>query len=177
MLAQMVDFPDETQEKAIRKALDAPEGDVPLERLLEITELNIVGNNSYKSLKGLEVAEDGTVLMNLIPMKEGNIRDLRLMPYMAYLKTLSLAGQPLTEAGGLSGLTLLRELNLTGSKVNTVEGMQNLPSLQTLNLAHTQVKDLRPLKNLPILNRVIVSVDMLPLELDPEAHYDVVVTK
>ena len=171
----MIAFPDEVQEKAIRKALGAQEGDIPLERLLEITELNIVGNNSYPDLKGLEIAEDGTVLKNSIPLKAGSVTDLTLMPYMAYLKTLSLVGQPLTEVGELSGLTLLRELNLTGSRVNTLEGLENLPSLQALNIAHTQVKDLTPLKNLVLLNEVVVIVEMLPLKLDEEAHYDVIV--
>ncbi len=177
---KIAEFPDATLEKAIRKALGAGDDEeIPLERLLEITELNIVGNNTYRSeqLKGLEIAEDGTVLMNSIPIKAGTVQNLELMPYMAYLKTLSLIGQPLTAVNGLSGLTLLQNLNLTGSKVQTLEGLENLPSLMNMNLSRTQVKDLTPLANLPMLNRVTVSVDMLPLTLDPEARYDVIVTK
>ena len=78
---------------------------------------------------------------------------------------------------------LLQDLNLACTQVKDLSGLRNLPSLQTLNLEHSKVKDLTPLsqvkegttdRELPILTRVTVSKDMLPLELDPDAWYDVI---
>ena len=70
----------------------------------------------------------------------------------------------------------LRELNVACSEVSSVKGLTDLPSLYSLNLAHTQVKDLTPLRELESLAEVTVSSDMLPLTLDPEAGYDVILT-
>ena len=58
-----------------------------------------------------------------------------------------------------------------------MSGLTNLPSLYSLNLAHTQVSDLRPLRDLPSLAEVTVSADMLPVTLDPEAGYDVILAE
>ena len=81
---------------------------------------------------------------------------------------------------------LLLDLNLACTQVSDLSGMTNLPSLQTLNLEHTQVKDLTSLsrvkegstdKELPLLTQVTVSKDMLPLTMDPDAWYDVILVK
>lgn len=174
---QMIAFPDEQQERAVRRALKVEEGDIPKERLLEITELFFVGQNSYRNLNGLAFGEDGTVLMNSVPLREGSVRSLELISIMPFLQELALVGQPLQEIGGLDGLTLLRTLNLACTPAEDLSGLKNLPSLQSLNLAHTKVRDLTPLGSLAMLTRVTVSLDMLPLKMDPEAHYDVNVVR
>lgn len=166
--------------------LDASEGTILQERLQEITELYFVGTMSPKSTKGLEIAEDGTVSMNSVPVKQGKVKDLRLICMMPNLRHLALVNQPLKEISGLKDLVLLQDLNLAKTQVSDVSGLANLPSLQTLNLAHTQVKDLTPLsrvkdgttdRELPLLTKVTVSRDMLPLILDKEARYDVILVK
>ena len=105
---------------------------------------------------------------------------------MPNLRHLALVNQPLKDISGLKDLVLLQDLNLARTQVSDVSGLANLPSLQTLNLEHTQVKDLTPLsrvkdgttdRELPLLTKVTVSRDMLPLILDKEARYDVILVK
>ena len=81
------------------------------------------------------------------------------------------------EVSGLSGISRLREVNLACSEISSLDGLKDLPSLYLLDLRHTRVKDLRPLKGLSSLKKVIVSMDMIPLTLDADAHYDVIVVK
>ena len=182
----MIEFPDDQQERRIRAVLDATEGDILQEKLQDITELYFVGTMSPKSTKGLEIAEDGAVTMNTVPVKQGKVKDLSLIYMMPNLKHLALVNQPVSNISGLKDLVLLLDLNLTATEVSDVSGLTNLPSLQTLNLEHTKVRDLTPLsrvkegttdKELPLLTRVTVSKDMLPLELDPDATYEVILVK
>ena len=186
LFQKVIEFPDEQQERKIRSLLEASEGDILQERLQEITELYYVGTMSPKSTKGLEIAADGTVTMNTIALKQGSVKDISLICMMPYLKHLALVHQPVSSIRGLQDLVLLQDLNLAGTQVSDLSGLTNLPSLRTLNLEHTQVKDLTPLsalkegttdRELPLLTRVTVSADMLPLEMDPEAWYDVILVQ
>ena len=186
LFQKVIEFPDDQQERKLRQILDASGGDILQERLQEITELYYVGTMSPKSTKGLEIAEDGTVTMNTVPVKQGKVKDLSLIYMMPNLKHLALVNQPVSNITGLKDLVLLLDLNLAATEVSDLSGLTNLPSLQTLNLEHTKVKDLTPLsrekegtaeKELPLLTKVTVSKDMLPLILDKDAQYDVVLVK
>ncbi len=172
---QYIEFPDSQQERAIRRALEAAEGDIPKERLLEITELYFVGRMIPRSLEGVEIRPDGTVTVNGPEVSEGSVKNLKLISIMPYLSRLALIAQPVTSLAPLNGLVLLQEVNAASSSVSDVEGLAELPSLQVLNISHTAVKDLTPLKDLPMLRKVIVSLDMLPMTLDAEAYYEVFV--
>ena len=186
LFQKVIEFPDNQQERRLRQILDASDGDILQERLQEITELYFVGTMSPKSTKGLEVAENGSVTMNTIPVKQGSVSNLKLVYMMPNLKHLAVVNQPLKDISGMKDLVLLLDLNLACTQVSDLSGMTNLPSLQTLNLEHTQVKDLTPLsrlkegttdKELPLLTQVTVSKDMLPLTMDPDAWYDVILVK
>jgi len=186
LFQKVIEFPDDQQERKLRQILDASGGDILQERLQEITELYYVGTMSPKSTKGLEIAEDGTVTMNTVPVKQGKVKDLSLIYMMPNLKHLALVNQPVSNITGFKDLVLLLDLNLAATEVSDLSGLTNLPSLQTLNLEHTKVKDLTPLsrekegtaeKELPLLTKVTVSKDMLPLILDRDAQYEVLLVK
>jgi Leucine-rich repeat (LRR) protein len=186
LFQKVIEFPDNQQERRLRQILEASDGDILQERLQEITELYFVGTMSPKSTKGLEISEDGTVTMNTIPVKQGSVGDLKLVYMMPNLKHLAVVNQPLKDISGMKDLVLLLDLNLACTQVSDLSGISNLPSLQTLNLEHTQVKDLTPLsrlkegttdKELPLLTQVTVSKDMLPLTMDPDAWYEVILVK
>ena len=130
-----------------------------------------------------EVSEDAG---GLDAATQGKVKDLSLIYMMPNLKHLALVNQPVSNITGLKDLVLLLDLNLAATEVSDLSGLTNLPSLQTLNLEHTKVKDLTPLsrekegtaeKELPLLTKVTVSKDMLPLILDKDAQYDVVLVK
>ena len=142
-----------------------------------IEELYYVGQMAPRSLKGVEIAEDGTVSVNGPPVKTGTVSNLNLISAMPGLRKLALIKQPVKDVSGLSRIMRLQEVNLACSEVSSLKGLEELPSLQTLNLIHTKVNDLEPLGGLPSLDTVIVSTDMLPIVLDPEASYDVVLVR
>ena len=174
----MIDFTDSLQqeERAIRRILDTQE-DIQYRRLHEIEEIYFVGTMTPSGLKGVEVLEDGTVKVNGPTVKEGSVSSLKLIRVMPNLRKLALIKQPIREISGLSGLWKLHEADLSCSELNTLEGLSDLPSLYTLNISHTKVTDLTPLKDLTSLKTVTVSLDMLPVTLDPEAKYKVVVIR
>lgn len=143
----------------------------------EIEEIYFVGTMTPANIKGVEISEDGKVTVNGPEVKQGSVRSLKLISVMPALRKLALIKQPITDISGLSGIRRLREVNLACSEISSLDGLKDLPSLYLLDLRHTGVKDLRPLKGLSSLKKVIVSMDMIPLTLDADAHYDVIVVK
>ena len=174
-LNRVVDFTDnlKQQERAIRRILGSEE-DLTYRDLHQITEIYFVGTMSPARLSGVEIAPDGTVTVNGPEVKEGSVASLDLIAAMPYLEKLVLIKQPLGNISALAGMTRLQEVNLACSAVAALPELTNMPSLRSLNLAHTAVTDLTPLRALPNLEEVTISTDMLPLTLDPEAAYDVV---
>ena len=173
-----IDFTDDLkqEERAIRRILNTQE-DIRYRQLDEIGEIYFVGTMTPASLKGVEVSADGRVTVNGPEVKQGSVSSLKLISVMPSLRKIALIKQPVTDISGLNGIMRLQEINLSCSNVKSLSGLTNLPSLHVLNLTHTKVNNLTPLGNLPYLEEVIVSADMLPMTLDPEAKYDVVLTE
>ena len=168
----------EQEERAVRGLLRTGKGeDISYRSLHGIEELYYVGSMAPRNLAGLSVAEDGAVTMNSTAAGNGEVKDLELVSAMPYLRKLALVKQPVTDISGLSGLTLLEEINLASSPVSSLDELADLLSLRTIHLEHTRVSDLTPLGRLMKLETVTVSRDMLPLVLDPEARYEVVLVK
>ena len=166
------------EEDAIRLALNAgDEDEITYRQLNTITELYYVGKMHPPTMKGVEIAADGTVTRYGMSVGEGSVKNLDLIYYMPYLEKLALVKQPVSDLSKLEGLYKLEEVNLAGSGVKNLNGLQDLPVLRELNLIHTAVKDLAPLAGLKRLEKVIVSVDMLPVKLDSEAGYEVEVMR
>ena len=128
-------------------------------------------------MKGVEIAADGTVTRYGMDVGEGSVKNLDLIYYMPFLEKLALVKQPVSDLSKLAGLYKLAEVNLAGSGVTSLNGLQDLPVLRELNLIHTGVKNLEPLAGLKRLEKVVVSVDMLPVTMDSEAGYEVEVVK
>lgn len=164
------------EERAIRSILKIKEEEIHYGQLDGIEELYYVGTMYPGSLKGVEIDGSGRVTVNGPEVRTGSVSSLELISAMPCLRKLALIKQPVSDLSGLSGTVRLRELNVACSEVSSVKGLTDLPSLYSLNLAHTQVKDLTPLRELESLAEVTVSSDMLPLTLDPEAGYDVILT-
>ena len=198
--AFVVSFPDTLQERAVRKELGMPDGDIRQWNLAEITELYFFGNmtvgSSEKASYKVTFDENGICCVNggkvgyitADGKKAGGvITDLRLFSKMVRLQRLALVWQPLetrSETGGqatsslssLNGLVLLEELDLSGSTVSDLSMLTDLPSLSVIRIEHTDIKDLRPLEKLTGLKTVMVSKDMLPLIWDDTAPFHILLT-
>ena len=177
LFSNAVDFPDAQQERAVRAALELPSGEVPRERLLDITELYFCGNMTPRDLSAVAFDAEGNCAVNGAPVVEGKVADLSLLGAMPYLETLALICQPVGDLSGLNALALLRELSLAGCASPDLATLGELQSLETLRLEHSGVRDLSVLSDMPALRTVTVSADMIPLTLDESTRYDVVLVK
>jgi len=177
-LNRTVEFTDalKQEERAIRRILGNQE-DISYRQLHEIEEIYFVGTMTPASLKGVVIGEDGTVTVNGPEVKQGSVSSLKLISVMPALRKIALIKQPIKDVSGLSGISRLREVNLACSEVSSLNGLTDLPSLYSLDIRHTNVRDLTPLKEIPSLRKVIVSLDMLPMTLDDDVYYEVVVVK
>lgn len=169
-----VEFPDAQQEKAVRSALEKPEGDILLNELPEIRTLYFCGNMILQDLSAVAFESDGTPAVNGARVIEGKVADLAVIGRMPNLEELALIRQPIGSLSALSALTRLRELSLAGSGATALGALGAQPSLETLHLEHSAARDLTALGNMAALRRVTVSADMLPLRWDDGAAFDVI---
>ena len=169
-----VTFPDAQQERAVRRALGVPEGEIYRWQLAEIPALYFCGNMVTDSLEPVRFDPDGTCRVNGAPVVTGQVSDLSLLEHAVRLEKLALICQPATKLAALNGHLLLRELSLAGNDVSDLSALQELPGLETLHLEHTSVSDLTPLSAFPNLKTVTVSREMLPLRWSDKAGFAVV---
>ncbi len=177
ILSEYAAFPDEQQERAIRNALDQPDGDVLSSDLLNITQLYFCGNMVLTSDAGIAFDSDGNCSVNGAPVIQGSISDLSLIDQMLALERLSIVCQQIESIDSLATLTLLTELNAAGNPIETIGDLSSMRALQKLHLEHTDIQDLSSLYALPNLQTVTVSADMFPLIMDAQTQdFDVVLT-
>ena len=172
-----VRFPDSQQERAVRRALEAPDGEIYRWQLAELRELYFCGNVVADSLEGVRFDADGTCRVNGAPVVTGRVSDLSLLESVVNLETLALVCQPADSLAPLNGLTRLRELSLAGSPTDELSALRELPSLEILHLEHTAIRDLTPLEAFPKLKTVTVSREMLPLTWKEDLPFAVVLVK
>ncbi len=172
-----VTFSDSLTEKAVRKALNIPEGEIYRWQVAEIKELYFCGNMVLGDLSAVTFESDGTCRVNGAPVITGQVSDLTLLESAVRLEKLALVCQPLEDISGLSDHLLLNELSLAGSSVGALDALTNLPSLETLHLEHTDVRDLAPISSFSNLKTVTVSRSMLPLTWEDDAAFRVVLIR
>ena len=164
-------------ENAVRAAIGKSSGNVYKSELNGVTELFMCGHMVLTDMSDVRFDADGTCRVGTGSVIEGDVTKLSAFTDMPYLKRLALIRQPLSDLSPLNGHVLLEELWLSGSSVESIEALNDLPRLHTLHLAHTAVRDLSGLSALPALDTVTVSIDMLPLTLEPDAPYTVRVVR
>ena len=137
-------------EKAIRKELKKPTGELTKADLEKVTFLSLYGNQ-LTSVKGLEKL---TALKNL-NLSNNKLTDVKGLEKLTQLKELVLYGNKLTDVKGLEKLTKLEELFLVNNKLTDVKGLEKLTQLRELYLEGnklTNVKSLEKLTQLKTLN-------------------------
>ena len=178
MLSDYATFPDEQQERAVRAALNQPDGDVLQSDLLKITQLHFCGNMTLKTNDGIRFDENGTCTVNSAPVIQGSIEDLSPISGMLALERLSLVCQRIDSLDQLALLERLTVLNVAGNPIEIIGNLSGMVSLQTLHLEHTNVRDLSGLTGLQRLKTVTVSAEMFPLNLDAATQkFDVMLTR
>lgn len=164
-------------ENAVRAAIGKSSGDVYKSEMNGVTELFLCGHMYLTDMSDVRFDADGTCRVGTGSLIEGDVTKLSAFTDMPYLKRLALVRQPLSDLSPLNGHVVLEELWLSGSNVKSIEALNDLPALCSLHLEHTAVRDLSGLSALPALSSVTVSIDMLPLNLEPDAPYTVRVVR
>lgn len=169
----MVDFPDDVQGAAVELETGLSADDFMKENLKLIKSLHICGTMPTKDPELIRFM-DGKWYVDTAPAVQGPVDDLSIIGGMYYLESLSLVYQSITDFSELSELPLLKTLNLAGNPITEIKELTGFPSLEELDLSHTGVTDLSGLDGLEELKRVFVSADMLPLDRDRAAEYEIV---
>ena len=129
----VVTFEDPAVTKAVRKAVDRPKGDIMLSDVINLKNLEIIGQG-VKSLKGVEQLKN----LEKLGLYANNIEGGQLMYVkdLTQLKSLDLAENKLLEIpdGAFDNLVNLEELVLDHTGINTLDRkmMSKLVSLRDL---------------------------------------------
>ena len=129
----VVTFEDPAVTKAVRKAVDRPKGDIMLSDVINLKNLEIIGQG-VKSLKGIEQLKN----LEKLGLYANNIEGGQLMHVkdLVQLKSLDLAENKLLEIpdGAFDNLVNLEELVLDHTGINTLDRkmMSKLVSLRDL---------------------------------------------
>lgn len=129
----VVIFEDHAVTKAVRKAVDRPKGDIMLSDVINLKNLEIIGQG-VKSLKGVEQLKN----LEKLGLYANNIKGGQLMYVkdLTQLKSLDLAENKLLEIpnGAFDNLVNLEELVLDHTGINTLDKnmMSKLVSLRDL---------------------------------------------
>lgn len=138
----------------------------PIRNLMKLSSISIP--NSNISDTAFLSAITGLRLLNLSGNK---VTDLKYMPYLKKLETLSLEYQGpvyITDITPLGFLRNLQNLSLQGNRIPNIAALGELRGLLYLNIRDNRITDLAPLANIPNLSGLNASIniisDLTPLE-------------
>ena len=138
-----VSFDDANLERAVREALDRPQGTLTTADLDSLTVLD-ASDRDIQSLVGLEHA---TALRELY-LRRNEITDVQPLASLTNLQSLSLWGNEIADVQPLASLTNLRKLSLWGNEIADVQPLASLTNLQWLQLGDNEIADVSPLASL-----------------------------
>ncbi|MCL0041613.1 leucine-rich repeat domain-containing protein, partial [Peptococcaceae bacterium] len=172
--SEMVTFNDLNLEKAVRDALNKPEGDITVADMLTLTELD-ASRREIGDLTGIEYAtnltyldlgwnqvSDINALSNLVNLTElylydNQISDISALSSLVNLIGLYLYGNQIRDISVLSNLTDLTYLDLSENEISDISALSSLVNLTGLYLYGNQIKDISVLSNLTDLTYLDLS--------------------
>ena len=183
--AQVVEIPDPNLERAIREALNLPDGNaIDQQEMRRLEELE-AKHYEIEDLTGLEYAtnlrslvlsvnqiQDITPLVDLINLdflilRNNPIGDLSPIANLTKLTYLNLSGVIMEDLAPLSNLTQLRELHVIHCEIKDITAVSSLTRLVWLNLSANRIVDISPVANLISLEKLSIDrnqvVDVSPL--------------
>ena len=151
---------NETLERAIRKKLYKPTGELTQADLEKVTELDLRNNQLTEVPKGLENLTQLTELN----LSDNKLTDITALKDLTQLKSLDLSdntkvGSDLADMTPLKNLTKLTSLDLGNNAIEDVAPLNNLTQLQSLDLRDNCFPDITPLKDL--INLKFLWVDQI----------------
>lgn len=153
-------FPDPNFEKAIRLALNKPDGKISNDDLKSILYIDAtiwpyenVYDDPITSISGIEHC------INLENSFFGGhtVKDFRFLKNLNYLEVLVLANNEITDISTFAGPEHLQVLNLSNNNIANITSLATLKGLKHLTISGNDIKDFSPLKNLSHLATVFAS--------------------
>ena len=127
--AQGISIPDPGLNAAVRQTLQKPNGQLSLQDLLSLTNLD-ASRRSVSSLEGLQAALNLTVLN----LQFDNLTTLSFPSGLTKLRVLDLSFNPLTNCVFPLGLTNLAELNIEETRLTSLTLPPDVTHLTSLDL-------------------------------------------
>ncbi|PIC70815.1 hypothetical protein CSV77_05755 [Sporosarcina sp. P16b] len=159
-----IHIPDYALEKAVRTALNKPNGIITASDMLSLETLFGV-DKGIKDLTGLEYAKNLKELF----LQHNQISNISPLRNLVNLQKLSLENNLLSDINYLYNMNKLELLWLNLNQISNIGVLKNLSSLQGLALQNNQIEDITPLTDLAnfnwlnLQNNKIVTINSLLL--------------
>lgn len=146
---EIVNFPDDNLEQAIRDAIDKPSGEIYVSDLEGLTELTAQETN-IEDLTGLGHCKD---LQNL-NLYNNNVSDLTPVSNLNNLTEIHISSNEITDISPLSGLTNLRVVWASYNQISDLTPLSKVTSLEELLLGNNSISNLAPVSDLSNLTEL-----------------------
>jgi hypothetical protein len=138
-------------DRAVREILGVPSGDLLLEDVEGITEIN---------LSGLALTDIGELAeltgLKTLDLHNNKISDLSPLAELYELESLLIYNNRVASIQPLSGLTNLTDLSAENNQIADVSPLAGLTALKKLYLQDNQIADVSPIRNLVDLTRLVL---------------------
>ena len=167
VLADIVDIPDPTLARVIRRKLDLPpDADITKKAMSELTTLNHNRRNpEIRSITGLEHAINLTTLL----LDYNWVHDITPLASLTKLTTLQIEGNRVDRLGALAGLTKLTSLHLSDNRIGYLVPLEGLTNLTELRLESNRVDDITSLSGLTNLRTLHLAHNYRLTDISPLA--------
>ena len=151
---EVVEFEDSNLEEVVRDKINKPEGDILLDDVLDIEELEAPGKD-IESIEGIQYLSNLKVLdlgsyydSDKEIFKTNQIGDISPLSNLTNLELLRFQKNEVSDISPLENLTNLTGLRLEGNEVSDISPLENLTNLEWLGFSSNKVSDINPLENL-----------------------------
>ncbi len=156
---------DANLERAIRQAINRPEGELRAADVLGITELD-AREKEISSLEGIQAITNLQTLrleqnklsdisplsrlknLETLTLRGNEVSDLNPLAALSRLQVLDLRDNCAVDISPLAELTALVDLNLRGNGIEDISSLAGLTNLQELNIRDNVISDISVLANL-----------------------------
>jgi len=143
VIKQKIVFNDAALEKAIRAAINKPEGEIYADELKTLQELDL----SRKGINDI-IALRGLTNLKILKLSNAKISDRSVLQGLTSLQTLELESNYISDISCLQGLSNLRRLDLNFNEISDLNVLQSLPKLQMLDLYGNRISEISGLQGL-----------------------------
>lgn len=166
-----VSIKDKNLDAAIRAHIRKPNGEITLESLQNITELNL-DNEKISHLDGIQYVvnleslsltgnniEDIEPLKNLIDLQsltlnQNQIENIEPICYLKNLEILDLLDNKISDISPLSELFMLKQLSVLNNEVSDISPLKGLVNLEFLVLQDNEISDVSAIQSLVNLEKL-----------------------